>query len=109
MKFLPAISLAFCFFATATTQPFLSFVPNSSDPNNPGDCYHKELQLAIKLDETIRPSNVDLCAELTCEEGGLIRLNHCTRVRPICDDYQFHPVDFTKPFPDCCVHFTCNK
>ncbi|XP_039958118.1 uncharacterized protein LOC126759257 [Bactrocera neohumeralis] len=109
MKLLTVISLAFCFFATATAQPFLSFVPNSSDPNNPGHCFHKELQLAIKLDETITPSNVDLCAELTCEEGGLIRLNQCSRVQPICEDFQYHPLDFTKPFPDCCESYTCNK
>ncbi|XP_014094937.2 uncharacterized protein [Bactrocera oleae] len=108
MKLLTVISLALCVVARAQQ---VSYVPNSPDPNNPGHCFHNELQLAIKLNETLKPANVDLCAELTCEREALIRVNHCTRTfRPsFCEDSQWHPTDFSKQYPDCCEHYECNK
>ncbi|XP_004531179.1 uncharacterized protein LOC101454523 [Ceratitis capitata] len=86
-----------------------SYIPNSGDPNNPGHCFHKELQLAIKLNETLKPTNVDLCAELTCQEPGLIRLTHCPRVQPSCKDFTYQPTDFSKAFPDCCERYICKN
>ncbi|XP_011183087.2 uncharacterized protein LOC105212661 [Zeugodacus cucurbitae] len=106
MKSLTILSLALCLFASTQAE---SYVPNSADPNNPGHCYHKELQLPIKLNETIKPTNVDLCAELTCQEEGLIRVGQCPRVQPNCKDFQYQPTDFTKPYPDCCERYKCNK
>ncbi|XP_053952132.1 uncharacterized protein LOC128859286 [Anastrepha ludens] len=106
MKFLVIVNVALCIVAPALAE---SYLPNSPDPNNPGHCFHQELQLPIKLNESVKPTNAELCAELTCQEEGLIRLTQCPRVQPSCKDFKYLPTDFSKPYPECCERYKCNK
>ncbi|XP_054729992.1 uncharacterized protein LOC129238823 [Anastrepha obliqua] len=73
----------------------------------PDHCYYEELELAVPVNETLYPTDIEFqCITVTCRQDHVLLIKHCDRylLRHGCIE---QPPDYSERYPDCCAQVKC--